>query len=122
MCHGPREYREVSGKEDGICLRSDYGDMAWARTDPLRRRGSFGDRSMTHRTVGRDPANSKDAGAGVHAPRVAAARILRRNLFSTSAVPVPSSVYITICPQLAKAAVRAADEGAGFDPHRLSSA
>ena len=32
--------------------------------------------------------------------------------------PVPSSVYITTCPQLAKAAVRAADEGAGFDPYR----
>jgi hypothetical protein len=30
--------------------------------------------------------------------------------------PVPSSVYITTCPQLAKAAERAADEGAGFDP------
>jgi hypothetical protein len=30
--------------------------------------------------------------------------------------PVLSSVYITTCPQLAKAAVRAADEGAGFDP------
>jgi hypothetical protein len=34
--------------------------------------------------------------------------------------PVPSSVYITTCPQLAKAAVRAADEGAGFDPKRSS--
>src|SRR5207237_9138099 len=32
--------------------------------------------------------------------------------------PGPSSVYITTCPQLAKAAVRAADEGAGFDPNR----
>ena len=28
--------------------------------------------------------------------------------------PLPSSLYITTCPQLAKAAVRAADEGAGF--------
>ena len=30
--------------------------------------------------------------------------------------PVLSGVYITTCPQLAKAAMRAADEGAGFDP------
>jgi hypothetical protein len=28
--------------------------------------------------------------------------------------PLPSSVYITTCPQLAKAAVRAADEGGGL--------
>jgi hypothetical protein len=34
---------------------------------------------------------------------------------------VPSSVYITTCPQLAKAAVRAADEGAGFDPGRVKT-
>jgi len=32
--------------------------------------------------------------------------------------PLLSSVYMTTCPQLAKAAVRAADEGAGFDPYR----
>src|SRR4029450_11001995 len=35
--------------------------------------------------------------------------------------PLPSSVYITTCPQLAKAAVRAADEGGGFDPGRGSA-
>jgi len=36
--------------------------------------------------------------------------------------PVLSSVYIATCPQLAKAAVRAADEGAGFDPELPSAA
>jgi hypothetical protein len=36
--------------------------------------------------------------------------------FSHSLGPVLSSVYITTCPQLAKAALRAADERAGFDP------
>jgi hypothetical protein len=34
---------------------------------------------------------------------------------------VLSSVNITTCPQLAKAAMRAADEGAGFDPFRKSA-
>jgi hypothetical protein len=34
--------------------------------------------------------------------------------FFNSIGPVPSSGYITTCPQLAKAAVRAADEGAGL--------
>jgi hypothetical protein len=43
--------------------------------------------------------------------------------------PVPTSVYITTCPQLAKAAVRAADEGfavgtliAERPPHRAARA
>src|SRR5438105_2857264 len=30
--------------------------------------------------------------------------------------PVPSSVYITTCPQLAKAAMRASERRGGFDP------
>jgi hypothetical protein len=41
----------------------------------------------------------------------------RREMHVISAIgPLPSSVYITTCPQLAKAAVRAADEVAGLDP------
>ena len=35
-------------------------------------------------------------------------------LLAAALGPLPSSVYITTCPQLAKAAMRAADEGAGF--------
>jgi hypothetical protein len=41
-------------------------------------------------------------------------------LRTTGFGPVQSSVYITTCPQLAKAAMRAADDGAGFDPERPS--
>jgi hypothetical protein len=32
--------------------------------------------------------------------------------------PLPSSVYITTCPQLAKVDVRVGDDGAGFDPQQ----
>src|SRR5438445_1095208 len=55
-------------------------------------------------------------GKGARSPRSVLLLGLRRLRNSASSLPLHSRVYITSCPQLVKAAVRAADEGPGFDP------